>query len=99
MVSLLAIHAREEHIVVVFIFLPMASDFISIRIRRIVLDHLCIDWSALCYLCRTVLVAHDIRSKCLSKEQWALAILLAVQIFGERENLIRRILVHWQLCR
>ena len=99
MIALLGIHAREERSVIVFVSLLVSAYEILVGIIRIVLDHLGVDWRALLDNRSTARIALHVACKSLSEEERIFTILLAVQILGEREQLIGRVLVHRQLSR
>ena len=63
------------------------------------LDNLAVEGSTLLGDGGAVLVAHDARCKGLTEAERRLAILLTVQVLGEREDLVGRVLVHRQLSR
>ena len=99
MITLLGIHTWEERSVIVFIS-PLVSAYeVLVGIIRIVLDHLGVDWGALLDNRSTARIALHVACKGLSEEERIFTILLAVQILGEREQLIGRVLVHRQLSR
>ena len=98
-IALLGVHAWEERGVVVFVGFLVSAHKVFIRVIRIGLDHLGIDGGTLLDNRSSTGIALHVAGKGLTEEKRVLAILLTVQILGEREDLIGRILVHRELSR
>ena len=97
--GLVAVHTGEEHRVVVLVLLAIARQLVAVGFVRVHFHLLAVQGSSLFADDLSVLVAQNARRKCLAEEQRRLAVLLAVQVFGEREDFVRRVLVHGQLGR
>ncbi len=99
MIGLLRVHTWEEYGVVILILLLMATHEIAVRIIRIGLDYLGIDRSSLLDVCTATGIALYVACESLTDEKRTLTILLTIEVLGKREDLVWRVLIHWQLCR
>ena len=77
----------------------MTADEVTVGVVGTGLDHLGIDGRTLLDDGGTRGIALHVAGEGLAEEERVLAILLAVQILGEREDLVGRVLVHRQLGR
>ena len=96
------VHAREEHIVGIDIVRLVTNDAIAVGLVCAVLLHTLIFGSPLCAHRHVILTfyLHSYRSGIrLTIEQGSITILLAAQIVAEREDILRRVLIHRSIGR
>ena len=91
------VHAWEEHILGILVGVLVAHDEVGVLLVRRGLFLLLIDGSALLHARLAILSIHiegHLRSVGLSVEQRTIAILVAAEIGPQREDILRRVLVH-----
>ena len=94
MAVVVAVHAGEEHVHLVFVFLVIAYDFILVLLVGRGLLLALIDGSSLLALGRTVLIIGYGGVIDRTIEEGTLTVLLTSQVLAEGEDILGRVLVH-----
>ena len=101
MVLLSRVHTWEEHLKLVHVFVARLVPSYHIAVFLPSWCRSILRMTLLLY--RYTHIALHIKFHrsivCLSVEQWCITILLTVEVVFQREDIIRRVLIHWRICR